>query len=183
MPIVGPVGNSPNSLAILQAMQSLLIAEVLIAGVSPFAALSAADQARYGVARSVFVGRPKDFADAYLPQCNLWIPPADESRQVSELVGYAGRVMTWIEVIGQVFVDMRADWYLGEQKILQIRDALWPVVFKHELLGGTVASVVEAQAEEGRGICYQDVAGTEYRCFEWRWLVRQQWNVALGRGV
>lgn len=181
MPIPGPIGNSPNSLGILQAMQGIIVGEVLVGGVSPFAALSAADQARYGVARAVYVGKPKDMNDGYLPQCNLWIPPADESRQMSEIVGYVGRVMTWIEVIGQVFVDMRGDWYAGEQQILAIRDALWPVVLKHELLGASVVSVVEAQAEEGRGLCYQEVASVEYRCFEWRWLVRQQWSLAGGR--
>ena len=181
MPIPGPIGNTPGSLGILQAMQSTILAEALIGGVSPFAALSAADQARYGVARSVFIGRPKDFNDGYLPQCNLWIPPSDESRQMSEIVGYVGRVMSWIEVIGQVFVDMRADWYAGEQQILAIRDALWPVVLKHELLSASVASIAEAQAEEGRGLCYESVAGVEYRCFEWRWLVRQQWQIAGGR--
>ena len=58
MPIPGPIGNTPNSLGILQAMQSTLLAEALIGGVSPFAALSAADQARYGVARAVYVGKP-----------------------------------------------------------------------------------------------------------------------------
>lgn len=181
MPIVGPIGSTPNSLGILQAAQSLIISEVLIAAASPFAALSTADATRYGVSRAVFVGRPKDFNDGYLPQCNLWIPPSDESRQVSEIVGYNGRVMTWIEIIGQVFVDMRSDWYAGEQKILAIRDALWPVVLKHELLGSSIASIVEAEAEEGRGLCYEQVAGVEYRCFEWRWFVRQQWAIAGGR--
>jgi hypothetical protein len=76
---------------------------------------------------------------------------------------------------------MRADWYAGEQQILAIRDALWPVVLKHELLSASVASIAEAQAEEGRGLCYESVAGVEYRCFEWRWLVRQQWQIAGGR--
>ena len=181
MPIPGPIGNTPGSLSILQAMQGTILAEALIGGVSPFAALSAADQARYGVARAVYVGKPKDLNDGYLPQCNLWIPPSDESRQMSEIVGYVGRVMSWIEVIGQVFVDMRADWYAGEQQILAIRDALWPVVLRHELLSTSVASIAEVQAEEGRGLCYESVAGVEYRCFEWRWLVRQQWAIAGGR--
>ncbi len=79
MPIPGPIGSTPNSLGILQAMQSTIIAEALVASVSPFATLSAADQSRYGVARAVFVGRPKDLNDGYLPQCNLWIPPSDEA--------------------------------------------------------------------------------------------------------
>ena len=181
MPVHGPIGNTPGTLAILQAMQSLPVAEALISGSSPFAALSASDATRYGVSRAVFVGRPKDFNDGYLPQCNLWIPPSDESRQVSQLAGYAGRVMAWIEVIGQAFVDMCQDWYAGEQQILALRDAIWPVVLKHELLGAALPSVIEAQAEEGRGLCYQEVAGTEYRCFEWRWLVRQQWSISGGR--
>lgn len=77
MPIPGPIGNSPNTLSVLQAMQGIVISEALVGGVSPFAALSASDATRYGVSRAVFVGRPKDFNDGYLPQCNLWIrePP------------------------------------------------------------------------------------------------------------
>lgn len=181
MPAHFPIGSTPGTLAILQAMQSIILGEAQVGGVSPFAVLSASDQARYSVSRAVFIGKPKDFADAYLPQCNLWIPPSDESRQVTQLAGYAGRVMAWIEVIGQAFVDMRSDWYAGEQQILAIRDAIWPAVLKHELLGASAPSVIEAQAEEGRGLCYETVAGVEYRCFEWRWLVRQQWSIASGR--
>ncbi len=73
------LASGPNTLGVLQAMQSIILNEALVAGVSPFAALSAADQARYGVTRAVFIGRPKDFSDAYLPQCALWIPQRDEA--------------------------------------------------------------------------------------------------------
>lgn len=177
------VATSANTLGALQAMQTLILNECLVASASPFAALSAAGSSRYGVARAVFVGRPKDFKDAYLPQCTLWIPPGDASAQPVEMVGYVGRVFDEVEVQIQAWVDMRTDWYAGEQKILQIRDALWPVVVKHALLGGTVASVVEADAREGRGLCYEEVAGTEYRCYELLWTVRQQYNVSGGRQV
>ena len=91
------LASGPNTLGVLQAMQSIILAECLVGGVSPFAALSASDQARYGVARAVFIGRPKDFADAYLPQCALWIPQRDEREQPVELVGHVGRVFDEIE--------------------------------------------------------------------------------------
>jgi hypothetical protein len=175
------LGNGPSTLAVLQAMQGIILSECLVGGVSPFAALSTADASRYGVARSVFVGRPKDFKDGYLPQCNLWIPPNDATNQPVELAGYVGRVEDEVEVTLQAFVDLRADWYAGEQQIIAIRDALWPVVLRHLLLGGTVASVTEADAREGRGLCYETVAGQEYRCYELSWLVRQQWTISGGR--
>lgn len=175
-----PVASGPNTLGVLQAMQTIILNEALVGGVSPFAALSAADQTRYGVARAVFIGRPKDFSDAYLPSCCLWIPERDEREQPVELVGYSGRVFDDIEVTLQCFTDLRADWYAAEQKILQIRDALWPVVLKHVSLGGTVATVSEADAYEGRGLCYEEIAGVEYRCYELIYAVRQQYNITGG---
>ena len=70
------LATSPNTLGVLQGIQTIIVNEALIGGLSPFAALTSADATRYGVARAVFVGRPKDFKDAYLPQCALWIARA-----------------------------------------------------------------------------------------------------------
>ena len=88
--------------------------------------------------------------------------------------------MDLIEVTVQAFSDLRSDWWAAEQQILQIRDALWPVVLKHLRLGGAVATVTEADAWEGRGLCYEEIAGAAYRCFELVWAVRQQYVVAGG---
>ena len=174
------LGSTPTTLSVLQAMQGIILAEVLVGLSSPFAALSAADQSRYGVARAVFIGRPKDFKDAYLPQCVLWIPERDQSQQPVELVGYAGRVSDVTEVTVQAFADMRTDWYAGEQQILAIRDALWAPLLRHKLLGGTVPSVTDAEPREGRGLCYEAIGGVEYRCYELVWSVRQQYNISGG---
>lgn len=175
-----PLGNGPSTLSALRAMQSLIVTNALIGGVSPFAALSAADAARYGVGRAVFIGRPKDFADAYLPACVLWIPEREEGRQPVELVGMGGRVFDVVEVTVQAFADMRADWYAGEQQILAIRDALWPVALKYVTLGGGASGVTDTEAYEARGLCYEAIAGGEYRCFEMVWQIRQQWSIAGG---
>lgn len=175
-----PLATSPNTLGVLQAIQTIILNEALITGVSPFAALSSADATRYGVSKAVFIGRPKDFKDAYLPQCCIWIPEAAESEQAVEVMGYAGRVFDDLEVVVQAFADLRTDWYAGEQKILQLRDALWVAGAKHIQLGGTVATVTESEVIEGRGFCYEAIGGVEYRCYEQTWLVRQTWNVAGG---
>ena len=174
------LASQANTLGALQALQSIIINETLVGGVSPFAALSAGDTTRYGVARAVFVGRPKDFSDAYLPSCALWVPERDEREQPVELVGYSGRVLDDIEVTVQAFADLRTDWWAAEQKILQIRDALWPVLLKHLMLGATVATVTEADAWEGRGLCYEQIAGVEYRCYELQVGIRQQYSVTGG---
>jgi hypothetical protein len=185
MPVTLPSG--PQTLSALQAMQAIILAEALVGGSSPFAALSTSDATRYGVSRAVFVGQPKDFKDAYLPQCTLWIPP-DLSPGLSptggeELLGYQGRAMGEVEVLVTAYVDLRADWYAGEQQILAIRDCLWPAVLRHERLGGSVAGVIEAWAREGRGLCYAEVAGVEYRCYELVWGFRAQWTLAGGRVI
>ncbi len=176
MPVSLP--SQPDSLGVLQAMQSLILSECLVGGITPFAALSSADALRYGVAHAVFVGRPKDFADAYLPQCCLWVP---EGGDRAALTGYAGRASSDLDVHVEVFADQRADWYAGEQQILAIRDALWPVLLRHEQLGGTVPSVSTCEARTGRGLCYETVAGVTYRCYEAIWLARQQWTLSGGR--
>jgi hypothetical protein len=174
------LASGPNTLGALQAMQAIILNETLVGGVSPFAALSASDQTRYGVTRAVFIGRPKDFADAYLPQCALWIPERDEREQPVELVGHTGRVFDDTEVTIQCFCDLRRDWWAAEQQILQIRDALWPVLLKHLMLGGTVATVTEADAYEGRGLCYEEIGGIQYRCYEAVWAFMQQWSITGG---
>ena len=176
-----PLPVQANTLGALQAMQTLILSEVLVGGVSPFAALSASDQARYGVSRAVFIGKPKDWKDAYLPACTLWVPPAGASQQPVELMGYAGRVLDEVEVQVCCWVDLRTDWYAGEQQILNIRDALWPTLLKHERLGGTVAGVTQSEGREGRGLAYETVAGVEYRIYEAVWRFGQQYVVAGGR--
>lgn len=181
MPLALP--NAPQSLACLQAMQGIIVSECLIAAASPFAALSASDAARYGVAHAVFVGKPKDFKDAYLPQCNLWLPPNDPADQPVDYLSYNGRCEQELDAVLSVYVDLRSDWYAGEQQILQIRDALWPALLHHEQLGGTVAGVIESQAYEGAGLGYETVAGMEYRTYEARWWVRLQWQVSGGRAI
>jgi hypothetical protein len=171
--------SQPDTFGALRAMQSLILSECLVAGVSPFAALGAADAARYGVARAVFVGRPKDFADAYLPQCCIWLP-ADTTAETVELVGYTGRALATFDAHVLLLVDQRTDWYAAEQQILALRDALWPVLLRHAQLGGAVLSVTASEAFVGRGLCYEQVAGVQYRAFEAIWRVRQQWQVPGG---
>lgn len=179
------LGSAPSTLAILQAMQAIILSEALIGGSSPFAALSAADAARYGVSKAVFIGRPKDFKDGYLPQCCLWIPERDETQQPVDVVnvvsGAGARVYDDLEVTVQAFADLRTDWFAGEQKILQLRDALWPAVLHHVLLGGMVPNVIDASAREGRGFCYEAIAGVDYRCYELIWECRSAWNITGGR--
>jgi hypothetical protein len=97
------------------------------------------------------------------------------------MVGYSGRVFDELEVQVTAWVDLRSDWYAGEQQILAIRDALWPTLARHERLGGTVAGVTASEGREGRGLAYESVAGVEYRIYEALWSFRQQYVVAGGR--
>jgi hypothetical protein len=175
-----PLPAQPATLAALQAMQAIILSECLVGGASPFAALSSADAARYGVSNAVFLGRPKDFKDVYLPQCCIWIPPETET---VELVGYAGRADAEFEALVLVYVDLRSDWYAAEQQILSIRDALLPALLRHNRLGGGVSTVIESEVVPGRGLGYEQIGGSEYRCFEARWWVRQQWSIVGGRVV
>lgn len=171
--------SQPDTFGALRAMQSLILSECLVAGVSPFAPLSAGDAARYGVTRAVFVGRPKDFSDAYLPQCCIWLPPDTRNGAIA-MQSYAGRALATFDAHVLLLVDQRADWYAAEQQILALRDALWPVMLRHALLGGAVASVTAAEAVAGRGLYYEQVAGVQYRGFEAIWRVRQQWQISAG---
>jgi hypothetical protein len=132
------------------------------------------------VANAVFAGQPKDIADAYLPQCCIWIL---ETTETVELAGYAGRAYAEFEARVQVLVDLHTEWYAGEQQILAIRDALWPALLRHERLGGTVPTVVASEARPTRGLRYEQIAGVDYRCFESGWRVCQQWSIASGLGV
>lgn len=175
-----PLPTQPATLATLQAMQSLIVSGCLVGGTSPFTALSPADAARYGVANAVFVGQPKEVNTAYMPQCAITLPMDAE---VVTLAGYAGRAVAEIEALVRVYVDPRLDWYAAEQQALAIRDALWPVLLRNAELGGSVASVIASEGRPGRGLCYEQIAGNVYRCYEARWWVRQQWSVAGGRAV
>jgi hypothetical protein len=171
-----PLSSQPDTFGVLRAMQGVILSECLVGGVTPFTALSASDAARYGVSNAVFVGRPKDFADAYLPQCCIYLPPGAET---ATLNGNSGRGSSVIEAVVLALVDQRADWYAGEQQILAIRDALWPVLLRHARLGGSVSSVNASDALIGRGLGYEQIAGVEYRTFAARWRVRQQWLTSV----
>ncbi|HEY7850393.1 MAG TPA: hypothetical protein VIC27_10045 [Ktedonobacterales bacterium] len=179
----------PDTLGALEAMRTIILSECLVGGVTPFAALSAADAARYGVSHAAFIGRPKDFNDAYLPQLNLWIAPepegAAQATQANEVAlgGGVGRANAEFEAIVQVMVDMRADWYAGERQALAIRDALWSALLRHERLAGLAQTVTASEARPGRGLRYEQIAGVEYRVYEARWWVRQEWLIAGGRVV
>src|SRR6185437_413753 len=127
------VPGAPNTLGVLRAVQSLIVNNVLVGGVSPFASLSSADATRYGVSRAVYVGAPKDFRDAYLPQC--YIVPEGE---MMTLAGAQGRAEDQLVVRVTAVVDF-SDWWTGEQNILALRDAMWPVLLAH-LRGGAAAS-------------------------------------------
>jgi hypothetical protein len=173
----------PDTLGALAAMRTIILSECLVGGVTPFAALSAADAARYGVSVAAFIGRPKDFNDVYLPQLNLWIPPEPEGASAANevaLVGAVGRANAEFEAIVQVIVDMRADWYAGEQKALAIRDALWSALLRHERLAGLAPTVTASEARPGRGLRYEQIAGVEYRVIEARWWARQEWQITGG---
>jgi hypothetical protein len=171
--------SHPDTFGALQAMQSLILSECLVAGVSPFAALSASDAIHYGVARAVFIGRPKDFSDVYLPLCCIWLP-SNTNAETMEMAGYTGRALSTFAAHMLVLVDQRTDSHAAEQQILTLRDALWPVLLRHGQLGGTVASVTASEAFIGRGLCYEQIAGVQYRGFEAIWRVRRQWQVSGG---
>lgn len=180
--------SQANTFGALLAMQSIILSECLVNGVTPFAALSAADASRYGVNNAVFIGRPKDFNSAYLPQANLWIAPEPEGASQTPandfaLGGLVGRANADFEAIVQVVVDMRGDWYAGEKQTLAIRDALLPVLLHHERLAGMEPTVTASEARPGRGLRYEHIAGVEYRVFEARWWARQEWLQANGRVV
>src|SRR5487761_2672251 len=183
----GALPAQPDTLGALEAMRTIILSECLVGGVSPFAALSAADAARYGVSVAAFIGRPKEFNDAYLPQLNLWIPPEPEGGanpanpvNAVELVGMVGRANATFEAIVQVIVDMRADWYAGERQALAIRDALLSALLRHARLAGLAPTVTASEARPGRGLRYEQIAGVEYRVFEARWWARQEWLIAGG---
>lgn len=181
----------PDTLGALEAMRTIILSECLVGGVTPFAPLAAADAARYGISVAAFIGRPKDFNDAYVPQLSLWIPPEPEGGALANptagaaaaLVGLVGRANTEFEALVQVIVDMRADWYAGESKALAIRDALWPALLRHERLAALAPSVTASEARPGRGLRYEQIAGVEYRVFEARWWARQEWLISGGLAV
>ncbi|HEX8997109.1 MAG TPA: hypothetical protein VF812_13860 [Ktedonobacterales bacterium] len=174
----------PDTLGALEAMRSILLSECLVGGVTPFAALSAADATRYGVSYAAFIGRPKDFNSAYLPQLNLWIPPEPEGApalaNTIALAGAVGRANAEFEAIVQVIVDMRGDWYAGERQALAIYDALWSALLRHERLAGLAPTVTASEARPGRGLRYEQIAGMDYRVIEARWWARQEWLISGG---
>jgi hypothetical protein len=175
------VPTGPNTLGMLQAVQGLILGNVLMGGVSPFASLNAADAARYGVARAVYIGAPKDFKDAYLPQCQ--IVPEEET---VALAGAQGRAEDVLAVRVMAVVSF-TDWWAAEQQILALRDAIWPVLLAHVRGGasvgtGFVALDPAAGANEARrgGFGLLEVAGVWYRTWTCHLDARQVWAATGG---
>lgn len=174
------VPAAPATLSTLQAVQALLLSNVLSGGVSPFAALTSADATRYGVARAVFVGAPKDFRDSYLPQCQ--ITPESDAVQVQ---GAQGRARDELLIRLTCVVDY-TDWWQAEHTILTLRDAVWPVLLAH-VRGGTppgaslVALELPATApSHPPTFATMLAAGVWYRTWTCHLLARQVWAAATG---
>jgi hypothetical protein len=149
--------TTPNTFGALQALQSLILANTG----TTFAALSSADAARYGVARAVYIGAPKDFKDRYLPQCH--IVPVDDRIAV---IGEQARVSDAITCEVHCIADY-TDWWTAEQQMLTIRDLLVPLLVRHlragasaggNLIGASIASVEDRDA-----FSTLEVAGVWYR--------------------
>ncbi len=176
------VPGAPNTLGMLRAIQSLIVNNVLIGGVSPFAALSSADAARYGVSRAVYIGAPKDFRDGYLPQCHI-VP---EGEAVT-LMGAQGRAEDHLVVRVTAVVDF-SDWWAAEQNILALRDAMWPVLLAH-LRGGATAGTGfvaldpdenASERSHASGFEMMEVAGVWYRAWTCHLMARQVWAASGG---
>jgi hypothetical protein len=174
------VPGAPNTLGVLRALQTLLVGNVLVGGVSPFASLSSADATRYGVSHAIYIGAPKDFKDGYLPQCQIVV----EEESVT-LSGAQGRAADALHVRITAIADF-TDWWAGEQSILGLRDAIWPVVLAHVRGGasaGTCFVALDASddsltASDGFGML--EVAGVWYRTWTCHVIARQVWAPAGG---
>jgi hypothetical protein len=146
-----------NTLALLQSVQALILANTG----SAFAALSAADAARYGVSRAVFVGAPKEYKDGYLPQCHI-IPEAD----LVAVSGGASRVEDVVTCRVRVVVDF-SDWWAAEQAVLAIRDQLLALFATHvrggAAAGGAVVALDVDPKQRGGEFQTVQVAGVWYR--------------------
>ena len=174
------VPGAPNTLGVLQAVQTMLLNDVLVGGSSPFAALNSTDAARYGVARAVYIGAPKDFKDGYLPQCQI---VAEEDAVT--LAGVQGRATDALLVRITAVVDF-TDWWVAEQGILALRDAIWPVLLTH-LRGGASAGtgfvaldLPETRPQARDGFDLLEVAGVWYRSWTCHILARQVWAASGG---
>jgi hypothetical protein len=174
------VPTGPATLTVLRALQSLILNDVLIGGVSPFAALTSADATRYGVTNAVYIGAPKDFRDVYLPQCQL---VAEE--EAVTLTGAQGRATDDLVVRVTVIVDF-TDWWVAEQSILALRDALWPVMLTH-VRGGVGAGtgfvaldLPETKPDRQDGFGMLTVAGVWYRTWTGHLTARQMWAASGG---
>lgn len=152
--------TTPNTLAALQAVQGLILANTG----TTFAALSGADAARYRVARAVYIGAPKDFKDGYLPQCQL-VPLGEQIA----LVGQQGRVEDAILVRLRVVVDF-TDWWAAEQQVLSIRDQLLPLLATHlragASAGGAVLALVPPPEREHGSFATVTIGEVSYRTWE-----------------
>ncbi len=149
--------TAPNTLGALQALQSLILANTG----TTFAALSAADATRYGVARAVYIGAPKDFKDMYLPQCH--IVPVDDRITIT---GEQARVNDAITCEIRCVADY-TDWWAAEQQLLAIRDVMVPLLATHlragATPGGNLMAASIAPVEDRGAFDTLEAAGVWYR--------------------
>lgn len=172
---MGNLPSAPDTLTSLRATQSLILAAMG----NGFAALSAADATRLGVARAIFIGAPKDFNDGYLPQCHL----VAEDDAVSR-VGANGRIVDALRVRVTLVADY-TDWWNGEQTILALRDQLWPTLLAHVRAGTSAGATLVALdplavATRGVGFGFLEVAGVWYRTWSATVDLRQIWAPSGG---
>jgi hypothetical protein len=149
--------TAPNTQSALQALQSLILANTE----TTFAALSAADATRYGVARAIYIGAPKDFKDRYLPQCHI-VPVADRITVTGEQARVNDAITCEIRCVADY-----TDWWVAEQQILTIRDVMVPLLATHlragATAGGSLMAATIASVEDRGAFNTLEVAGMWYR--------------------
>lgn len=173
---------APQTWKMLQGFQNTIQREVLVGGVSPFTAFSAADQVTYGanpngtITNAIYLGVPIDLTTSYPYQC--WITPTDETVKWRT----NPRVDDWIDVYLCVLGLYKTNRYATFQQMIAIRDAVHPVIAAHAEQPN--APMVSAATwgppgqTRNQGFFFSEWIGRDWLCWGATRKMRQEWNVS-----
>lgn len=176
---------SPQTWAVLQAIQYRVWNEVQVGGVSPFSAFNPADQAKFGnnpqgtIANAVYIGVPKDWDSSQYPrQCHI-IPFMTENVQRRAL---GGKVWDDGDVYIRVVFNRHDDWYQTMQDIIAARDAMQVILIKHAELPITpiVRAVQPRTPRQIPAYHHDEAIGVDWDCWGFLLHTSQEWFAPTG---
>lgn len=170
------MASAPQTWNILTKIRDTIQAEVLVGGVSPFTAFTAADATAYGATNAIYIGPPKDQKPIYATEC--WIIPPKPDNPYRRALG--GKIWQEQHIKIVTLSKYTTAYFTVMQTHINTVDALVPVLLRHcdSTWGSTCAAAKPVEGTGGYG--YLNSLGEDWLQWQIDLWIKQEFNIAGG---